>query len=319
MTDWLGASAAGRLQPEDDATREARHEVLTTLLAAYVDGELPPETIAQIDAHLLGCSRCRREVTVHQSLVTRLSRVTRPAASAALEARLRAVIATAPVVSTPGVSTPGVSAPGDAPPHAATDATDAGTGTGTGARRMSVASRRRWIIGAASLAVALAVALVVRPRERPPAGAVLEPAPLVVRAPIPLLNLVAADFRAASARDLPGRARDLETVRGAVPFPVEPLRRPDLQLVAAWTIDLEGEVAAVLAYKWRDTLVLQYVVSDAWLFRSLPIRGAFADGRAVATDASGVGMLAWSSGRGSSIVVAGQHWPTLARLHPQAH
>ena len=300
MSEWIGGAAAGRLQPEDDATREARHEVLATLLAAYVDGELPPETTAQIDAHLLGCTRCRREVTVHQSLATRLSRVTRPAVSAAFDDRLRAALAAAPVaapIATP-IATPTVATP------------------------LAASRPTRWIRGLAALAVVIALviaaALVFTPRERAAVVAELQPAPLAVATPIPLLELVAADFRTASARDLPGRARDLETVRGAVSFTVEPLRGADLQLVAAWTTELDGEVAAVLAYKWRDALLMQYVVSDAWLFRSLPVRGAFAAGRAVGTDASGVGMLAWSSGRGSTVLVADRHWPALVALHPRA-
>lgn len=296
MSEWLGGAAAGRMQPEDDATREARHELLATLLAAYVDGELPPETTAQIDAHLLGCRRCRREVTVHQSLVTRLTRATRPAVSAALANRLQEAIAAAPIAAPRDV----VGAPlPDGSPTVAT-------------------SRRRWIVGATAVTAVIAVALVFDVRGRTSVIPALQPAAFVVGAPVPLLELVAANFRTASARDLPGRARDLETVRRAVPFTVEPLRSTDLQLVAAWTTDLDGEVAAVLAYKWRETLVLQYVVSEAWLFRSLPMRGAFAEGRAVAAESPGAGMLSWSSGQGSSIVVADQHWPTLVPLHPHA-
>lgn len=302
MSEWQGGAAAGRLQPEDDATREARHEVLATLLAAYVDGELPPETMAQIDAHLLGCGRCRREVTVHQRLATRLSAVTRPAVSASFDDRLRAAIAAAPVAPAPA---------------AAVIPTSIGAAAAVDAPAMA-SNRHRWIVGVAAVAAVLLAAYVFTPRTRTPELADLQPAPVVVTTSIPLLDLVAADFRTASARDLPGRARDLETVRGAVPFTVEPLRRADLQLVAAWTTELDGEVAAVLAYKWRDALVMQYVVSDAWLFRSLTIRGAFAAGQAVGTDASGVGMLAWSSGQGSTVVVADGRWPELVALHPRA-
>jgi hypothetical protein len=32
------------------------------LLAEYVDGTLPPDARAEVDAHLLGCDRCRREI-----------------------------------------------------------------------------------------------------------------------------------------------------------------------------------------------------------------------------------------------------------------
>ncbi len=298
MSKWSEGSAAGRLRPEDDATREARHDVLATLLAAYADGELPPETTAQIDAHLLGCHRCRREVVVHQSLATRLSRVTRPAVSAALDDRWRAAVAAAPIAAEPVTATTVEAVP---------RALLAGT-----------TSRRRPVIGGIVVTAVLAVALFVGVGDSTLAVPALRPAPLVVGATVPLLELVAADFRAASARDLPGRARDLETVRGAVPFSVTPLRGADLQLVAAWTTELDGEVAAVLAYKWRDSLVLQYVVSDAWLFRSLRIRGAFAESRAVAAETPGADLLAWSSGQGSSIVVSDQPWPTLVALHPRA-
>ena len=297
MSEWLGGAAVGRMQPEDDTTREARHEVLATLLAAYVDGELPPETTAQIDAHLLGCRRCRREVTVHQSLITRLTRATRPAISAACANRLQAAIAAAPIATPRDL----VGAP----------LSDVLT--------TRAASRRRWIVGATAVAAVIAATLALNVRGPTPAIPARQPTAVVMSAPVPLLELVAANFRTASARDLPGRARDLETVRRAVPFTVEPLRGTDLQLVAAWTTDLDGEVAAVLAYKWRETLVLQYVVSEAWLFRSLPIRGAFAERRAVAVESPGVGMLLWSSGQGSSIVVADQHWPALMPLHPHAH
>ncbi|WP_310569201.1 zf-HC2 domain-containing protein [Gemmatimonas sp.] len=314
MSEWQGGAAAGRLQPEDDATREARHEVLATLLAAYVDGELPPETMAQIDAHLLGCRRCRCEVTVHQSLATRLSRVTRPAVSAALDDRLSATIATASIVAAPAAASPAAASPAHAEPVMAASLVAAPI-VGTPA---AAASRRRWMLGVASVAAVFVTALVFSPPGRAPELAALQPAPLVVTTPIPLLELLAADFRTASARDLPGRARDLETVRGAVPFTVQPLRHADLQLVAAWTTDLDGEVAAVLAYKWRDALVMQYVVSDPWLFRSLTIRGAFAAGQSLGTDVSGVGMLAWSFGEGSTVVVADERWPTLVTLHPRA-
>ena len=298
MREAMGGALAGRVQPEDDATREARHEVLATLLAAYVDTELPPETTAQIDAHLLGCGRCRREVAMHQSLSVRLSHVMRPAVSGALAARIHAALASAPAVVAARVPVRDdravASADGDS------------------------AARRRWIVIAASIVAVVATVIFVAPLVRPRATAVLRPAPVVTAAPIPILELVAADFRMASARDLPGRARDLETVRSAVPFTVEPLRGKGLQLVAAWTTDLDGDVAAVLAYKWRQTLLLQYVVSDAWLFRSLPIRGVFAEGRALATALPGAAMLAWSSGQGSSIVVADQQWPALVALHPRA-
>ena len=56
----LNFGAQPHERPDTDDVREARHQVLATLLGAYADGELPAETASQIDAHLLGCARCRR-------------------------------------------------------------------------------------------------------------------------------------------------------------------------------------------------------------------------------------------------------------------
>ena len=77
MSDWTpgaGSRAAGGELGEsaaERAAREERHQVIIELLAAYADGELPPETTSQIDAHLVGCARCRRDLAVHQAVSRR--------------------------------------------------------------------------------------------------------------------------------------------------------------------------------------------------------------------------------------------------------
>src|SRR4030095_9904831 len=83
----------------------------------------------------------------------------------------------------------------------------------------------------------------------------------------PLLNAALVDYRRVTAGDLPGRSRDLDLVRGAVPFPIDPLRVNGVRLLAAWTTDLGGEAAAVLAYRWNDRIVLQYLVPEERFFR----------------------------------------------------
>src|SRR5215218_10219188 len=70
---------ASRVTPAEEAARESRHEVLRELLGAYADRELPPETIAQIDAHLVGCAECRGALEVHDAVRSRLA-AERPAA-----------------------------------------------------------------------------------------------------------------------------------------------------------------------------------------------------------------------------------------------
>jgi hypothetical protein len=66
---------------------------------------------------------------------------------------------------------------------------------------------------------------------------------------VPLLGGIVDDYARVSRGDLPGRARDLSAVRAAVSFPIEPLSAPDLRLLGAWTTDVRGEPAAVLAYR----------------------------------------------------------------------
>src|ERR671914_2899357 len=102
MSDWtpragaeLGESAAER------AAREEQHQVLIELLAAYADGELPPETTSQIDAHLVGCARCRRDLAVHRALRRRLGVEPPLAAPPALRERIAAAVAATPVPASP--------------------------------------------------------------------------------------------------------------------------------------------------------------------------------------------------------------------------
>ena len=84
-------------QPGDEAAREERHQLLATLLGAFADGELPAETVSQIDAHLLGCARCRREVQVHRVLRMRLEQEPITAAPSSLRDRIAAAVENAPV------------------------------------------------------------------------------------------------------------------------------------------------------------------------------------------------------------------------------
>ena len=103
--------------------------------------------------------------------------------------------------------------------------------------------------------------------------------------------------------DLPGRARDLSAVRAAVSFPIEPLRGPDLRLLGAWTTDVRGEPAAVLAYRLRDHLVVQYLVAEDAFFRHPAVRAAVAD-RHLLTAADGArALVAWPGTSTGTVLV----------------
>lgn len=287
MTDWMGNAVPGaRPQPEDEATRQARHEVLATLLGAYADGELPLETMTQVEAHLLGCDRCRREVRLQQALADRVASVPAAVVSPAFMARVRAVTAQLPADA---IATP-------------------------------VRTRRPFLLALGATAAVVVMTLGVW-RFVPAVRALANggaPEPVVLANEPGVVSAVMGDYARSSGRDLPGRARDLETVRAAVAFPVRPLLRDDLRLVGAWTAEIDGELAAVLAYRWHDRLVMQYALSDAALFRSVDIRRALSNGHSIVASRGVLSLLGWTESQSGSLLVGDVTWNTLRELQPAA-
>lgn len=275
MSDMhLNFGAQPHERPGDDEAREARHQVLATLLGAYTDGELPPETMSQIDAHLLGCVRCRREVELHTAVRERLQREPVGAASPMLRERVMQVVQVAPArePAAQAVALPWW--------------------------------RRAGVLAAAGVALAGALTLGLTLRT----GAAGDDArgtrtSVAEVSSVPLLATVLDDYRRVTAGDLPGRARDLDAVRAAVPFPVEPLHGASVRLLAAWSTDLQGEPAAVLAYRWQDRLVLQYLVAEPVFFRHPGIRTPVAAGSLVSATSGAQSLLAWAAAESGAILV----------------
>ena len=265
---------ATRVTPADEAARESRHEVLRELLGAYADRELPPETVAQIDAHLVGCAECRHALDVQDVVRGRLA-AERPAApSPALRARIAAAIDAVPAPL-----------PAPAAPHVEPS------------RRLLWLAVAGWVV-----AIALAVALLAQRTSTASAAADTRAIAAPV-AQVPLLGGIVDDYARVSRGVLPGRARDLSAVRAAVPFPIEPLRGADLRLIAAWTTNVRGEPAAVLAYRLRDHLVMQYLVAEDAFFGHPAVRAAVAD-RHLLTAAEGTrALVAWPGSATGTVLV----------------
>ncbi len=262
------------VDPRDEAGREARHQLLRDLLAAYADGELPRETVSQLDAHLVGCAPCRRELALHQAVARRLAAEPVAAASVALRARVAAVTAM---------------------PPAPTPAPSVG---GRGWRRA------RTTVAAGVVLTALLGIGALWWRDHARADPALPVPTLAAAATVPLLRDALADHARVSAAELPGRARDLDAVRAAVPFAVEPLRAPALRLLGAWTTSLADEPAAVLAYRWDDRVVLQYIVSEERFFRAPAMRAVVAAGGAASATDGARGVLAWPTAAAGTVLVA---------------
>jgi anti-sigma factor RsiW len=270
----LNFGAQPHERPDNDEAREARHQVLATLLGAYADAELPPETTSQIDAHLLGCARCRREVELHAAVHARLAREPFVAASPALRDRIVQEIAQARR-PTPALDTP--------------------------------LHRAWWESKAVRIGVALAVVAASTAFGVARVRSVAKPAhaasAIMNAATVPLFATILQDYRRVTASDLPGRARDLDAVRAAVPFPVQPLHAAGTSLLAAWSTDLHGEPAAVLAYRWHDRLLLEYLVAEPVFFRHPSVRTPIAAGESVTARDGAQGLLAWAAPESGAILI----------------
>lgn len=273
MSDWSPLVPGSTESPAERATRESQHQVLIELLGAYADRELPPETTSQIDAHLVGCVRCRRELAIHHALRRRLGVEPPVAAPPELRDRIRAAIAAMPVP----VEAP---APRRVPPW-----------------------RTHWPAIALGMvfvaASAIGVSTLVRQSAAEPPVASLATS----AASVPLLRDVLQDYRRVVAGDLPGRARDLDAVRGAVPFPIHPLRTASMRLLAAWTTEIAGDPAVVLAYRWDDRIVLQYLVPEQRFFQNPELRRAVADGHLLEATDGGQSIAAWPTDSAGTVLV----------------
>ena len=275
MTDWTPLAPGSSEDPAERAARENQHQVLIDLLGAYADGELPPETTSQIDAHLVGCVRCRRELAVHRAMRRRLGFEPPVAAPPALRERIVAAIAATPV------------------PAAVADPTP---------RPLAILARPTVFAPILALVIAAAVGAGYLVRQ---AATPVSLAPISASiGTIPLLQDVLTDYRRVVAGDLPGRARDLDAVRSAVPFPIEPLRSPNVRLLAAWTTTLGQEPAVVLAYRWDDRIVLQYVVSEQRFFQHPAMRQAIAGGGLLAARDGAQGIVAWPTATAGTVLIA---------------
>lgn len=283
----MPSAALPRELPADEAAREERHQLLATLLGAFADGELPAETASQIDAHLLGCPRCRRELLLQRTLRLRLEQEPLATASASLRSRIIATIAATPAPQWEVV---------------AEAVATADLATATPWRNWDVLRRAvrtpvvAWIVVSLALG-ALGMRWLAEHNSAPPAS-------IVSASSVPLFASALADYRKVTRGNLPGRARDLAVVRDAMPFPVQALQAPGLRLLAAWTTSLDGEPTAVFAYRWNDHVVLQYLVSETQLYRPARLRSAFANGYGLGAHDGSQSVLAWPEAAWGSLVIA---------------
>lgn len=288
MSDWSPLAPGTGQNPAEEAAREARHQVLIDMLAAYADRELPPETTSQLEAHLVGCARCRRELAVHQTVRRRLGEEPFVGAPPELRDRIMAAVAAAPAIQSMPVAEPR-------------------------ARPWF----RHWIL--LTVATVVVIGGVIASNTLFTGNESVATIGRLAAAPssVPLVRDVLADYRRVTAGDLPGRARDLDAVRSAVPFPIEPLRGSGIRLLAAWTTQLVDEPAAVLAYRWDDRIIVEYLVGERAFFQHPAIRSAVGGHRLLIATDGAQGIVGWPTDAAGALLVGDVPPERLARIYPR--
>jgi len=257
------------------------HQVLIEQLGAYVDGELSPEDTARVEAHLLGCIRCRRDAALQRLLRERLAE--RPIARAPLALREHLAAAIDAAAAKP-------------PDVAGTQGNRAVARSNWSGLFAAFRSRRAravfpWLGWA--VAVPLAVGLVFV--DSGPRG----------KAEVPMVTAALADYRQVSHEELPlvYLPAELTGLIAELPFPLKLLDSPRVHLIGAWRTEIRGEPAAAIAYRSANQVVVQYIVSESLFFRQANVRAAVArGGRYIVSDGS-QSVIAWPQARSGSLLI----------------
>ncbi len=270
---------------------DALHRMVLALLPEYEEEPLLAAAVRdEVAGHLRVCAACARELQVGRAVRDRLQRQDAPPVPAGLRARISAAVAATPSPT----------------PRLAEARSPA---TWSGASRQTLVRWSGWAVAAGLILVLMS--------GGPPAPAdmaVRERVAGAGRPAIPMVQGMVADYAARLARRLPGDERGLSAVIDSVPFAVQPLSGAGTQVIGAWTTIVRGEPAAVIAYRWKDRVVVQYVVSDSLFFHHPDVRSAVATRGLYSTKSGALGIVGWP-GAGSGSVVVGALTPEeLARL-----
>lgn len=207
-------------------TADDRHP--GALLDAWLDDRLTAEEAGEVEAHLAGCERCRRQAEALRATVEAVRALPEPAPPAGLESRIRAAL----------------------------DAEDARTAARApaAAARPRSGVRRRWPLAAAVLAAA-AIGAVALWLGSPPAGS-LPDAIETAYADLERGGLPAG-FQTADPGEVERRWQGAELGFPARVFDLEAM---GIQLAGGGAATLAGRPAAFTAYRGGEGLVV------CWMF-----------------------------------------------------
>ncbi len=267
------------------AAGEGRHRTIVGLLGAYVDEEVSPDIRRDVELHLQHCDECRRELRIQLAVTTRLASEERADPPASLVERLRRHVQTLGSIG-PMRRVPGF---------------EHGVATAAASPLVAVMRWSGWLVAAS-----LAGLWIWGPHRAPSSGMGMSMGPLTPvsmdSVPEPIATAALRDFRRLTASALP-QGPHLAAVRAAVPFSVPALHSAHMRLIGSWTTEINGERAAVLAYRCHDRLVAQYIVAEPVFFRPPRVRQAIASAGLYAAGDGTIHTVAWPGTDSGSFLV----------------
>ena len=282
--------ATQSLQGRAAQERAALHEELRTLVTGYGDDELGAADRGRVEAHLVSCEPCRRDLITQQALRRQAAGL---AESSTMQQELR-LTAMLRANAEPAAAWRGETM--TAVKHAINPYRAAGA-------RRSIA----W--GGWLLAAGLAGLLMRQPTAWRGEGSALASASLGASAinldaePVPMVEAALEDYARHSRAELPASSARTDSMLSALPLPVALLRGADVHPLTSWHTEIRGEPASAVAYRWGDQIIVQYTVSEKLFFRQARVRHAVGRGSVYAVRRGPVSAVAWPNVGSGSIVI----------------
>jgi hypothetical protein len=117
----------------------------------------------------------------------------------------------------------------------------------------------------------------------------------------PMIVSAVADYLRVTTRELP-----LGCDAGGkpeLPFAGAPLRVPEARVLSCWSTSIQGQPASAWAYRWRDQVVVAYVVSEALFFHQPAVREAVRRSGRYTAAAARAGVVAWAAADRGILVI----------------
>ena len=168
---------------------------------------------------------------------------------------------------------------------------------------------RRWVLAAAggwAAAAGFGALWVAQRNARDATGAAALP---------PMVNEAVREYERARLRELPA-PRATGELEGALGHPIPYLNDGDVTLVSSWLTTIRDESSAAIAYRFRERILVQFVVSESLFLRQPVVRDAVARS-GVYLGQAGAQVIVGRLGRGVGSLLVGESSPeVLERLLP---